>query len=45
MDKAAGKELFETMPVHKAVEFLLGETEKIGDGGLRLNYQVKNRKA
>ena len=29
----------------KPVEFLLRETEKIGDGGLRLNYQVKNRKA
>ena len=29
----------------KPVEFLLKETEKIGDGGLRLNYQVKNRKA
>ena len=28
----------------KPVEFLLRETEKIGDGGLRLNYQVKNRK-
>ena len=28
----------------KPVEFLLSETEKIGDGGLRLNYQVKNRK-
>lgn len=29
----------------KPVEFLLQETEKIGDGGLRLNYQAKNRKA
>ena len=27
----------------KPVEFLLRETEKIGDGGLRLNYLVKNR--
>lgn len=29
----------------KPVEFLLQETEKIGDGGLRLNYLAKNRKA
>lgn len=29
----------------KPVEFLLREAEKIGDGGLRLNYQAKNRKA
>ena len=29
----------------KPVEFLLRETEKIGDVGLHLNYQVKNRKA
>ena len=28
----------------KPVEFLLRETEKIGNGGLRLNYQAKNRK-
>lgn len=28
----------------KLVEFLLKETEKIGDGGLRLNYQVKPEK-
>lgn len=28
----------------KPVEFLLRETEKIGDGGLRLNYQVKTEK-
>lgn len=28
----------------KPVEFLLRETEKIGDGGLRLNYQVKTGK-
>lgn len=28
----------------KPVEFLLKEVEKIGDGGLRLNYQPKNRK-
>lgn len=27
------------------VEFLLKEVEKAGDGGLRLNYQAKNRKA
>ena len=26
------------------VEFRLRETEQIGDGGLRLNYQPKNRK-
>lgn len=26
------------------VEFLLKDVEKIGDGGLRLNYQAKNRK-
>lgn len=26
------------------VEFLLREVEKLGDGGLRLNYEVKNRK-
>ncbi|MDE6608812.1 MAG: RibD family protein [Lachnospiraceae bacterium] len=40
--------LFTQMPSlveGKPVEFLLKETEKIGDGGLRLNYQVKNRKA
>ena len=29
----------------KPVEFLLIEMEKIGGGGLRLNYQAKNRKA
>lgn len=29
----------------KPVEFLLKEVEKTGDGGLRLNYQPKNRKA
>ena len=28
----------------KPVELLLREVEKIGDGGLRLNYQAKNRK-
>lgn len=28
----------------KPVEFLLREVEKIGDGGLRLNYQAQNRK-
>lgn len=28
----------------KPIEFLLKETEKIGDGGLRLNYQVKTGK-
>lgn len=28
----------------KPVEFLLKEMEKIGNGGLRLNYQAKNRK-
>ena len=28
----------------KPVEFLLKEMEKIGDGGLHLNYQAKNRK-
>ena len=26
------------------VEFLLKEVERTGDGGLRLNYQPKNRK-
>lgn len=25
----------------KPIEFLLREVEKVGDGGLRLNYQVK----
>lgn len=28
----------------KPVEFLLREAEQLGDGGLRLNYQPKNRK-
>ncbi|MCM1222944.1 MAG: RibD family protein [Lachnospiraceae bacterium] len=28
-----------------SIEFLLKETEKIGNGGLRLNYQPRNRKA
>lgn len=28
----------------KPVEFLLKDVEKAGDGGLRLNYQPKNRK-
>ena len=28
----------------KPIEFLLRETEKIGDGGLRLNYQIKIEK-
>ena len=29
----------------KPVEFLLREAEQLGDGGLRLNYQPKNRKS
>ncbi len=29
----------------KPVEFLLREAERLGDGGLRLNYQPKNRKS
>lgn len=48
-DGGCGKAaLFTQIPLlteGEPVEFLLKEVERIGDGGLRLNYQVKNRKA